>query len=80
MVNKWFGEKEIACALGIAITFSRLGSVASGWILPNLYEVHDNLFLPLFVATTSNVFSWLCGLILVLLDIKADKSENEEFL
>jgi hypothetical protein len=80
MVSKWFAEKNLAMALGMTISLSRLGSVASGWLLPYLYLQHflsDNyLFLPLLCCACFNLFSWFCGVGLALLDKHADKKDS----
>lgn len=33
IVSKWFYGKELGFAMGINVSFSRLGSVLSGWVL-----------------------------------------------
>lgn len=38
MVSKWFKGKELAMALGLNISVSRLGSVVNGIILPQIYN------------------------------------------
>jgi len=45
-------------AMGANITFGRLGSVAASYILVPLYNVENELFLPLLVGVFLCVFSW----------------------
>ena len=38
IVSKWFKGKELAMALGLNISISRLGSVINGMIVPKIYD------------------------------------------
>jgi nitrate/nitrite transporter NarK len=38
IVSIWFRGKELAMALGLNMSFSRLGSVVNGFILPSIYN------------------------------------------
>jgi MFS family permease len=38
IVSKWFKGKELAFALAVNISVSRLGSVINGWVVPPVYE------------------------------------------
>lgn len=84
IVSKWFKGKELAMALGLNISVSRLGSVINGFVVPQIYnnDHRDNLGLALLVGFFICVFSLVCAIllstlislkrILVYLDKRAD--------
>ncbi len=78
IVSKWFRGQELALALGFNLSFSRLGSVFNGLILPKVYnsEHPDNLGLAFLIGFFVCIFSLLCALGLVYLDWKADKVDG----
>lgn len=74
IVSKWFKGKELAMALGMNISISRLGSVINGIVLPKIYnEDHTDLLgLALLVGFMVCLFSLACAIALVIMDKKAD--------
>lgn len=74
IVSKWFKGKELAMALGLNITISRLGSVVNGIIVPQIYnESHkDRLGFALLVGFFVCIFSLVCAILLTLMDARAD--------
>lgn len=66
-------------ALGFNLSFSRLGSVFNGLILPKVYndDHTDTLGLAFLIGLFVCFFSLLCAIILVYLDWKADKVEGK---
>ena len=48
-MSKWFIDRELFFGFGFAISFNRVGSAISGWIAPPLYEIHEDIFFPIFV-------------------------------
>ena len=80
IVSKWFKGKELAMALGLNITISRLGSVVNGWVIPTIYNNNhmDKLGIALMVGFFVCVFSLVCAVLLTLLDRKADIVDKTE--
>jgi len=74
IVSKWFKGKELAMALGLNISISRLGSVINGIVIPKIYDDQhmDRLGFALLVGFFVCVFSLICAIFLVLLDKYAD--------
>lgn len=66
IVSKWFKGKELSMALGLNISFSRLGSVVNGIIVPQIYNADhtDKLGLALLVGFFVCVFSLVCAILL----------------
>ena len=62
-MSKWFKGKELAMALGLNISISRLGSVINGVVIPKIYndEHMDNLGLALLVGFFVCIFSLICA-------------------
>ena len=65
-MSKWFKGKELAMALGLNISVSRLGSVVNGFVVPKIYNDKnpDNLGIALLVGFFVCVFSLVCGFLL----------------
>jgi len=76
IVAKWFKGKELAFALGLNITISRLGSVIASWTSLPLYNINNSLWIPLFVATCFCSLSWVTGIFLNFMDAQADRMEG----
>lgn len=78
----WFKGKELAFALGIILTSPELGNALNSYLSPIIYENTHSLGAPLFVSVGFCVFSVICGIILVLIDMKADRvdKQNEDAL
>lgn len=72
-ISKWFFGRTLAFALGSAISCARLGSVAAGWVLPAVYNIDNNLFIPLLFGCGACVISWVCSMVLGYIDYKADQ-------
>merc|ERR1711990_848489 len=67
IVSVWFKGKELAFALGVNMSISRLGSVANAAIVPSVYE-SNGLGPALMVGFVICVFSLLNAVGLVFLD------------
>ena len=82
MVSFWFKGKELATALGIILTSPELGNALNSYLTPKIYAGIGTLGAPLFVSVGFCLMSVVCGIILVLIDMRADKldAENEELL
>lgn len=78
IVSKWFKGKELAMALGLNISISRLGSVVNGMVIPKIYDSQhlNRLGLALLVGFFVCIFSFICAVFLVLLDRHADKVDK----
>ena len=77
LVAKWFGDKELAFALGLNIAVSRLGSTVNTALTPRLYDGSGGFFLPLFVGLILCCVSFVSGLGLCWMDREADRREGK---
>lgn len=78
IVSVWFKGKELAFALGVNMSISRLGSVANAAIVPAVYD-QSGLGTALLVGFCICIFSLLNALGLIYLDKKAeDQDPNAE--
>jgi hypothetical protein len=57
--------------MGLNISVSRLGSVVAGFLYPPLYNMDNNLFLPLFLGMLICGLSWVIALCIIYMDRKA---------
>jgi nitrate/nitrite transporter NarK len=73
MVSFWFKGKELAFALGIAVTFPELGNALNSYLTPLIYESAGNLGTPLLVSVFVCLISLVCALGAAYIDKKADK-------
>ena len=73
MVSFWFKGKELAFALGIAITFPELGNAVNSWVTPIIYENTQSLGTPLLVSVFICLVSLICAITAAYIDKKADK-------
>ena len=79
MTSLWFAGKEMALAIGVTITFSRLGSSFNSLITPKIYAWSgDYLVVPLWFGVLITLFSFLCGQVACWMDKKSDEAENVE--
>jgi MFS family permease len=72
IVTVWFKGKELAFALGVNLTVSRLGSVINANVTPGVCNNHG-IGAALFVGFLICVFSLINAIGLVLIDRKAEK-------
>lgn len=72
IVTVWFKGKELAFALGVNISISRLGSVIMGATVPGLYENYS-LGAALLCGSGICVFSLLNAFGLISIDKWAEK-------
>ena len=77
LVAKWFGDKELAFALGLNIAIARLGSTVNTALTPRLYDGSGGFFVPLFVGLIICIASFVCGLALCWMDREADRREGK---
>ena len=75
----WFKGKELAFAMGLNMTVSRLASVIGGLIIPTLIRTDDHLI------NTTMIFGFgLCivslgaGILLVVVDAYADRKDKKD--
>ena len=72
MVSFWFKGRQLAFALGIAVTFPELGNALNSWLSPLIYESSGSLGTPFLVSVFFCILSLLCALMASYLDKKAD--------
>ena len=77
IISQWFKGKELAFAFGMNLSFSRLGSVAASFIEPRLASDNGgDITIPLYVGLGFCVFSFFCGIGIVVVDAYADKVDG----
>lgn len=72
-MSSWFAGKDLALALGLNISISRLGSVANDIVEPLMSNATGSPNLGLWVGAVICVFSLICGLLLIKVDNKRDR-------
>lgn len=72
MVSFWFKGKELAFALGIAVTFPELGNALNSWLTPIINESTGSLGTPFMVSVFICLISLGCALMAAYLDKQAD--------
>ena len=77
IVAKWFKGKELAFALGLNISVSRLGSVINGIIVPKAYLSSGSLGFSLLVGFLICIASVITAICLVVMDKIADKKDGD---
>ena len=77
IVSKWFKGKELAFALAINLSFSRLGSVINGWIVPPVYNHTGDFGTAFLVGVFVTIFSLVMAIGLVIMDYKSDKIDGK---
>jgi nitrate/nitrite transporter NarK len=77
VIAKWFMGKELSLALGASLCVGRLGSSANSVLSTSIYSwTNETLWIPFLVGLILCVVSWISGLILGGVDVKADKQEG----
>lgn len=76
VVSKWFRGKELAFALGLNLSVSRLGSVLNNAIVPPVYAETENFGTAFLVGFIICIFSLICGICIIILDKYADKVDG----
>lgn len=74
-ISRWFFGKELAFALGVNITVSRLGSVINNAVEPPIAD-KTSLGWGFGFGFVICVFSWVCGLAMVYMEKLADKKDK----
>ncbi|EGR30537.1 major facilitator superfamily protein, putative [Ichthyophthirius multifiliis] len=78
VASKWFIDKDISLAMSLNLSVSRLGSVLGSFVFPQVYKIYNKqLFFPLILGCFFCIFSFTCGIFLIILDRKADKQEGK---
>jgi len=75
LISEWFRGKELAFAMGLNISVSRLGSVMNNGVLPALYDSTNSLAVPFFVGAGICLISWFCTVGMFFLDRHADRTD-----
>ncbi len=52
---------------------TRLGNVLNALITSRAYYATNGFFLPLFIGVLLCIFSWICGIGLIIMDRKNEK-------
>jgi hypothetical protein len=76
-VSLWFKGKELAFALGINISFSRLASTVNNIVVPRTYDIRDNIGDGFMLGYFLCIMSLGTAIMLAYLDVYADKKDLE---
>lgn len=57
-----------ARCIGLTLFVGRLSNFIASWVYAPLYDLHDNLFLPLFIGDIVCIFTFCLAILLVILD------------
>ena len=75
IVSKWFVGKELTFALAMIQTNLRVYEIITTYVALPLYEVKNNLFLPLFVGSLVCLLSWI---VMSPLSIQMDRTLDSQ--
>lgn len=78
IVSQWFKGKELATALGINLSTSRIGSAINGYTTALSYEDRKNLGDPLMIGLCICIVSFFFAILLCWLDKKADTVDGKD--
>ncbi|KAL4508245.1 hypothetical protein ABPG72_003549 [Tetrahymena utriculariae] len=73
LVSIWFDSTTISFAFTWGSFVSKLSGSVAGIVFPQLYNIEDDLQIPLFVSVGTCVFSFLCVLVVIYFDYQAEK-------
>ena len=77
IISVWFKGKELAFALGLNLSVSRLGSVINAAVVPSVYQ-SKGLGYALLVGFIICLLSLLSGFGIAFLDKKAEKNSEKK--
>jgi len=80
-VSRWFFGKELAFALGLNITISRLGSVFNNLVEPPIAEKSKSLGVALLFGLIICCISYASGIAIIIMDkiaAKHDRTDNSK--
>jgi MFS family permease len=70
IIGKWFRGKELSTAIGYIMTMPEVASAANSFITPMMYDKFNGLAYPLYFSVFLCFLSFLCGIVLCILDRK----------
>jgi MFS family permease len=77
IVSRWFIGKELALALGINISISRLGSVFNNYSMPPMADA-TSLGWALTFGFFLCIGSWFSGFVLTIMENHSNKVDNQD--
>lgn len=78
IVTRWFQKRDLAFAMGITISFSRLGTSFSEYSAPILYGFKNDITTPFLFGTLLCLVSFGAVILVCLIDWYADKSRSNK--
>jgi nitrate/nitrite transporter NarK len=72
-MSVWFHGKQVSLALGLCLSFPKLGSAMNSFVSPMVQAEYGSLGFTLFIGLLVVLFSWVCGIMLILLDKENSK-------
>ncbi|CAK59984.1 unnamed protein product (macronuclear) [Paramecium tetraurelia] len=76
MIGKWFRGKELSTAIGYIMTMPEIASAANSFVTPTIYDHFNGLTYPLFFSVFLCFLSFICGVVLCILDRNNDKKQK----
>lgn len=76
IIARWFLNKEMALAWGLARTTLRLGSALNSFLTPKLYAWTNLIYFPFLFGTILCILSLICLTAVISFDKKAAKQEE----
>lgn len=78
IVARWFRGKELAFALGMTLAINRCGSSLDNYLTTAIYDKdQDDVAFPILVSCYFCLFSFVCAIVLCMIDWKAEKIEGK---
>jgi len=78
IIARWFLNKEMALAWGIARTILRMGTALNSYLTPKLYAWTGLLYFPLLVGALLTILSFVCIILVMYYDRTAEQQEIQE--
>ncbi len=75
-VSKWFLGQEVSIALAIVVSAAGLGMVVSGLVSSQIFDVHNNIDLPLYIAIYVMLGGWLIIAVMCYIDRRAQENDD----
>ena len=76
MICNLFYEKNIAIAIGVAVTFNKLATITNGFVTPYIDDNTGSIGMAWIAGIITVFASWISGLVFIFLDIKIHRNRN----
>lgn len=73
IMSQWFHGGQVSLALGLCLAIPKLGSALNSIVSPMVQAKYNSLGLTLLVGLLIVIWSWVCGIGLILMDRENEK-------